>query len=416
MRVAIVVSTFPQVSETFIANKVIGLVDRGCDVHVVCRSSPAANWERFGPTHRIHELRDRVHVSPLPGSGVRSARTVTGLAAQARRASRSSLARYWGERPRRGPRGVVQMALDVPLIELQPDVVHFEFGALAPDRMSLRDQLGCAVTVSFRGYDLNYSHLDDPDYYRPVWESADRVHVLGDDLWRRAIRRGASLSVPHQVITPAIDTSAVHSASPRPGPIGTEADPLRLLSVGRLHWKKGYDVALDAVALLVSRGITVEYRIIGDGDLRPAVAYWRRQLGLESCVDMLLGVPPDVVAEQLRWADILAHCATSEGFCNAVIEAQAHQVPVVCTDADGLPENVDDGVTGIVVPRRDPVAVADAVEALARDEERRARMGRLGRQRVERRFRMEDQIDAWMDFYRAAIARHRQGPEPLRSR
>ena len=99
------------------------------------------------------------------------------------------------------------------------------------------------------------------------------------------------------------------------------------------------------------------------------------------------------------------HSAVSEGFCNGVIEAQAHGVPVVCTDAGGLPENVDDGVTGIVVPRRDPAALAAALTRLAADGDLRARMGAAGRDRVERLFRLDDQIDAWVRFYQDAITR-----------
>ena len=71
------------------------------------------------------------------------------------------------------------------------------------------------------------------------------------------------------------------------------------------------------------------------------------------------------VLGELRAADVLLHPAVSEGFGNAVMEAQAVEVPVVCTDADGLRENVVDGVTGLVVPRRDASALAAALERLA---------------------------------------------------
>lgn len=59
------------------------------------------------------------------------------------------------------------------------------------------------------------------------------------------------------------------------------------------------------------------------------------------------------MAEHFKWADVLLHSVISEGFCNVVVEAQAHGVPVVCTDAGGLPDNVEREITGVVVPRRD---------------------------------------------------------------
>lgn len=184
---------------------------------------------------------------------------------------------------------------------------------------------------------------------------------------------------------------------------------MRIVSIGRLHWKKGYEHGLDAVSALRGQGIHVEHRIIGSGELLGAVAFWRHQLGLDEVVELCGSLPPARVAEHLRWADVLLHPATSEGFCNAVIEAQAHAVPVVCSDADGLSENIEHGVTGFVTRRRQPLDLADAIEQLANDPELRARMGAAGRARVERRFRMDDHLDAWERFYRDALERRSTG-------
>jgi colanic acid/amylovoran biosynthesis glycosyltransferase len=82
-------------------------------------------------------------------------------------------------------------------------------------------------------------------------------------------------------------------------------------------------------------------------------------------------------------------------------------LPVVCTDADGLPENVADGVTGFVVPRRDPEAMAERLTALASDPELRWRMGRAGRQRVLKRFDLARQIDSFAAFYEQVLG---EGP------
>lgn len=405
MRVALVVPTFPQVSETFIANKALGLVDSGVDVQVVCGDSPQENWTAFGTDHRVHELAARVHVVPgatwNPPAIWSNARHVARLAI----ARRAVLGRYVGDTSEPLSRRARDLVLDAGLIALEPDIVHFEFGSLAPHRMAVRDRLGSAVTVSFRGYDLNYVGLDQPDFYRSVWEHADGIHTLGEDLWRRAVRRGAPPEVPHMIIRPAIDTSGIERTPVRPGRLGGADLELRVLSIGRLHWKKGYDDALEAVAQLRDRALSVRYRIIGDGDLLAAVAFWRHQLGLDDVVELLRAVPPMDVARQLRWADVVLHAATSEGFCNAVVEAQAHGVPVVCTDADGLPENVEHGVTGMVVPRRNPDALFGAIARLAADSDLRARMSVAGPERVERHFRLHDQIDAWVRFYEQALTR-----------
>ncbi|MEW6217386.1 MAG: glycosyltransferase, partial [Candidatus Bipolaricaulota bacterium] len=94
----------------------------------------------------------------------------------------------------------------------------------------------------------------------------------------------------------------------------------------------------------------------------------------------------------------------SEGFCNAVLEAQAMMLPVVCSDADGLPENVQDGVTGFIVPRRNPEALAASLLKFARDPELRARMGTAGRHRVEREFSLSANVSQFVTFYERTLA------------
>ena len=74
-------------------------------------------------------------------------------------------------------------------------------------------------------------------------------------------------------------------------------------------------------------------------------------------------------------------------------------VPVVCTYADGLRENIEDGVTGFLVPRRDPKAMAEKLALLAGDGDLRHKMGAAGRTRVESRFQMAEQLDTFEAFY-----------------
>lgn len=398
-RLVMIVPAFPQLSETFIAAKAAGLIDRGWNVHILCGASDASQWDAFGPDHPVHLLRSRVAVAPSPTltwPGLRAfGRSVAGL----RHAPRGAVGRYLAQSRSPLVRQARELVLDADLLALAPDVVHFEFGSLAPGRMTLGDRLGCAVTVSFRGYDLNYVGLEDPDHYRDVWDRADRVHLLGADLWRRAQHRGAPPALPHSLIPPAIDTTSLQPAPARLGRLGLPGSPLRVLSVGRLHWKKGYEYALEAVALLRSRHIDVQYRVVGDGDLIEAVAFWRHQLGLDDVVDLVGAVAPAEIPAHHQWADVFLHAATSEGFCNAVIEAQAHGVPVVCSDADGLPENVEDGQTGLVVRRRDHVALADALQRVAQEPAMRANLATAGPLRVEGHFRLDQQLDAWEQFY-----------------
>ncbi|MCB1032081.1 MAG: glycosyltransferase family 4 protein, partial [Acidimicrobiales bacterium] len=355
------VPRFPQLSETFIANKAVGLVGRGWDVQIVCSGSSQEQWGAFGPDHPVHCLKDRVHVTADLSKSVRLPSELLKSVSQLSSTSSEVIRSYLKDGSAPLANRAKDLLIDATIANLNPDIIHFEFGSLAVERMAIGRRCGAAVSVSFRGSDLNIIGIDDPCYYRDIWQHANGIHILGEALWQKALSRGALPETSHSAIPPALDASKITPAVPRDGCLGSQNDPLRLLSIGRLHWVKGYEYALEAVAELRQRGLNVEYRIIGDGPHLEAVAFWRHQLGLDDVVQLLLAVPPHEIASQLAWADVMIHTATSEGFCNAVLEAQAHGVPVVCSDADGLSENVKHGETGLVVPRRDSGAVADAV-------------------------------------------------------
>ncbi len=405
MRIVLVVHSFPAPSETFIISKAIGLFERGRDVHIVCRSSPQSEWDSFDPMHPVHRLRSNVHVVPSIGRNwgaltalsrllrsvvVKIPRYVTsGL--KTRLASRSSKQRI---------RSIIgHLPFELTLLGIAPDIVHFEFGALAPGGIPAVRRVGALSTVSFRGFDISYSGLDTPNFYQVVWDQASAVHVLGDGLWQRAVERGAPPGLEHFIIPPALDPEKYDPRPPREGRLGLDGTRVRVLSVGRLHWTKGYEYGLEALAILRRRGFEVEARIVGDGPLSDAVYAWRHQLGLDDVVQLVGRLPHQEIVEQLAWADVFLHSATSEGFCNAVLEAQASGLPVVTTDADGLPENIYNGVTGIVVPRRDPIALAQAIDDLAINSELRYRMSRCGPERVAAKFDIVHHLDAWERFF-----------------
>lgn len=392
--------SFPKTSETFLFQKAAGLLGRGHEVTVVCGASEETEWERFRGRAMWEELRRQVRVTApvrprwrvgIHGPGV----LVKALWRDARAAGRYLRARLGGMR---------DLYLDAEILAARPEIVHFEFGATALGRMHLKERLGCKVVVSFRGYDLNFAGLDDPYFYDEVWEKADGIHCLGEDLWKRAQRRGCPAEKLHALIPPAIDAEFFQRLEPRSFErVGTKERPLRLLSVGRLEWKKGYEFALEAAQRVRAAGVEIDYRIVGDGSYYEAVVFARHQLGLSDVVTLCGAMDREGVRREMERADVFVHGAVSEGFCNAVLEAQAMELPVVCSDAGGLPENVAHGETGFVTRRRHSKEMAERILELARDAELRRRMGEAGRERVVRLFRVEDQIRAFEEFYQTVM-------------
>lgn len=403
-----IVSRFPRLSETFIVTKFIGLLDAGWDVHIVCRQAAWKDWENFTGLKERPELRKRVHSQwPHQPRWVVPIFWLPAFLLTIIRAPRTTW-RYWRYTwPQFGIKTLKLFYLDAAVISLAPDILHFEFGALAIGQTYLKKSLGCYLSASFRGYDLNFVGLDKPDYYQPLWSTADGLHFLGQDLWQRALQCGCPPDMYHALIPPAIDMEYFERPQTMEDVTANGSGrSLRLLSVGRLEWVRGYEYAFDAIRLLKEWGLSFEYRIIGEGAYLESLAFARHEMNLENCVQFLGGQPHHVVNEAMQWADVFLHPAVSEGFGNAVLEAQAMQLPVVCSDAGGLPANVVDGQTGFVVPRRNALALAQKLFLLANDPELRRKMGKAGRERVKNYFALPGQAAAFDRFYRDLVTRH----------
>ena len=295
MRVALVVATFPKLSETFIVRKAAGLVRAGVDLTIHCQNSPTDEWNQLDPEDKtLLESRVRVRPGGRPVLSEILNRSWDLLRCFVLQPGHTT--RYLSKGLRRiGLRSLWRLGQDATVLLERPDILHFEFGALAAERPGLAAQLDAKLVVSFRGYDINYVGLEDSGYYDQVWEQADYAHFLGSDLLKRARRRGLPSTLAHRLIPPALAPGTRPPISTTESRLQEGGEGIRILSVGRLHWKKGYEFGLQAIQTLKHRGLKPCYRIIGDGDAFEAVSFARNQMDLEDCVELLGPQPHDEV-------------------------------------------------------------------------------------------------------------------------
>lgn len=155
-----------------------------------------------------------------------------------------------------------------------------------------------------------------------------------------------------------------------------------ILMVGRLMGPKGLPILFEALRELRGRGVAVRLVVVGDGPDRAAYEALARELGISEHVELAGAVGQDEIRERYAAADVFCLPSFAEGIPVVLMEAMAMELPVVTTAIMGIPELVEDGVHGRLVPPGRADRLADALAELLAAPERRAEMGRAGRQKV----------------------------------
>jgi colanic acid/amylovoran biosynthesis glycosyltransferase len=291
----------------------------------------------------------------------------------------------WGILDRLGRRMGAEPYLASRLRCHEAVLLHAHFGPQGHALLPLRRTTGLPMVTSFYGYDMSMLPRD------PVWRAryaelfaeGDRFLVEGRGMMARLVALGCPPEkIRLQRIAIDLDLVAYRERLGHPGPV-------RLLFCGRFSEKKGPLDALRAAAAARDRGLSLEFRIVGDGELRQEVERTVRELRLEPVVRLLGMRPYAEVLRELAWADLLmqpsrtaADGDTEGGAPTILLEAQAAGLPVLSTRHADIPEVVVEGKSALLAPEGDWRAQAENLILLCREPERWQEMGRAGRRHV----------------------------------
>jgi colanic acid/amylovoran biosynthesis glycosyltransferase len=290
---------------------------------------------------------------------------------------------------------IEKIYINANLLKLKIDWLHFGFATMSINRECVAKSIEAKLSVSFRGYDIGVYPLHNPNCYAKLWKYVNKVHYISDDLYTKALMLGLSSSVPNQKINPAININLFKLTKNKQ----IASKPV-FATIGRLHWKKGYVLMLEALSLLNKKGIDFKYKVIGSGNDYERIAYAAFKFDILDKVEFLGKLNHEEVISNLETTDYYLQYSIQEGFCNAVLEAQAMGKLCIVSDAEGLSENVIEQQTGWVVPRHNAKLLAKKIMAVIQlPDSEKITISKQASIRIKKEFSLEKQAEAFAEFY-----------------
>jgi glycosyltransferase involved in cell wall biosynthesis len=182
--------------------------------------------------------------------------------------------------------------------------------------------------------------------------------------------------------------------------------PGRVVCFGELGVRKGTAVLIRALALLRERGVDATLVLAGDGDPEP-YREEARSLGVDDRVTIHSWLPPARVGELLDSASAFALPSQNEGLPVALLEALAHRLPCVVTPVGGIPDLIEEGRNGLLVPPDDPPALAESLARVLTDADTAGRLASAGHDDVARLCDLPVVVDQWDRALRGVLAASR---------
>jgi glycosyltransferase involved in cell wall biosynthesis len=377
-RIAVAMKGYPRLSETFIAQELLGLQQRGLAFEIWSLRHPTD-----GAKHLMHDqiaapvryLPEYLHDEPG-----RVARGVFGAFAQPglRKLILAFLRDLARDRTRNRLRRFGQAC--VMACELPADIRHLHVHYLHTPASVIR------YAALLRGLSWSFSAHAKDIWTTPDWEKREKI---ADAAWGvtctqdgfRELERLSDRPDKVELVYHGLDLARFPPPAPRSGRDGSDsADPVRFVTIGRAVPKKGFDDLLESLAKLPC---TLHWQLthIGGGEMLKALQEKARALGLGDNIVWAGPKAQDDVIAALRAADLFvlpskqAGDGDRDGLPNVMMEAASQALPIIATDFAGIPEFVRHGVEGLLVQPGDVEGLAGALGELARSPQQRGQLG-----------------------------------------
>jgi colanic acid/amylovoran biosynthesis glycosyltransferase len=411
MKIAFIVWRFPVLSEAFILNQITGLIDRGHEVHIHPVNGLPKNYNgKVHPVVEEYKLLERTHFPPtLPENIIW--RFFKGLGLLIKNLNQGSFKTLQLFHSKKYGSEVATLKTFYRTVSLFQDgtydIIHCQFGTLAPIALAYRDAgiIQGKLITTFRGIDISkYVQENGANVYDQLFQEGEFFLSNCEFFGNRAISLGCD-SKRLVVHGSGLDCRKF-SFKPRYFPADGK---IKIATTGRLVEKKGIEYAIRAVAKIVETHPNIEYNIIGDGELKEHFEKIITELNVGHIVKLLGWKQQKEIVEILDNSHIFvapsvtAADGNQDAPVNTLKEAMAMGLPVISTIHGGIPELVQDGVSGFLVKERDADGIAQKLTYLIQHSENWEKMGKAGRARVEDKYDMNKLNDELVEIYQQML-------------
>ncbi len=412
MKIAFLVGEFPSLSETFVLDQITGLIDRGHEVDIYASPFKTGKTKKAHPDVAKYQLLQRTYYHPsIPSNYL--LRLLKGLRLflvclpnHLAVMLKSLSVKKFGKQALslRLLYNIIPFLNPVPS---QYDVIFCHFGPNGLRGSIMRDLgliQGKLCTV-FHGFDLTgYLQREGDHAYDELFQKGDLFLPISNR-WKQKLLDLGCPAEKIQVHHMGIDCKRF-TFGPRQIPLD---GVIQIVTVCRLVEKKGVEYGIRAVAHIRERHPKIQYTIIGDGPLKSDLEMLVAELKISDMVHLVGWKQRDEVIEILNQSQIflspsITACnGDQEGIPVALMEAMAMGMPVVSTFHSGIPELIEDGISGYLVPERDVEALAGKLHLLTEHSGKWEEVGSAARRFVEAFFDVEQLTDHLVDIYKKLV-------------
>lgn len=398
MKLGYLIAQYPAVNHTYILREVLSLRRHGVDISTVS----VRRCDRSGEKLSEEELAEAGRTFSVLGAGAVHALVVN--------------LRVFARHPIRYCRGIVYawtLARGTPRLLLSHTVYFLEAmvaGHYFASRGVRSVHTHFASTVL-----LLLSRVFPIRYSMTLHGSGEFVDVVGFHLaekvkyahfvvtishfGRSQVMNASDSAHWHKVIVVPLGVD-IHEYAPPPYHPRAPDPPLRLISVGHLSRVKGYPLLIEAVHQLRSRGKNVQLTIVGEGSCRRELEALIAKRGVGDFVRLAGACNHSRIPEYLAGSDAFALSSFLEGVPVVLMEAMAMELPCVATRITGIPEIIDDGIDGLLVPPGSADHLAEAIGRLADDAALARRLGVAGRVKVHAKYELHRNTERLCEEFR----------------